>query len=302
MTDTPEIVLHDYPHSPFAQMVRLALGLKGLSWKSVEQPNIKPKPDLSALTGGYEHIPVLQIGADIYCDTAIIMDALEAHQPQPSLYPKPMAFAGRLLALWAGSSWFMPSVGVALGSNPEVVPPAFWEDRKTRFGMNPETFLPTVPHLASQFAAGANLLEEILGDGRDFVGGDQAGHADFALYMNVRFVGFAGHKPADLGESIADWYDRVAAIGEGTSELWTGEQAIAHASAFTPIHDSAIAPDRGFKAGDMVSVKTESPDPAAVSGTLIGLDDRRIILARDDDRAGRVHVHFPRLGQVLLPG
>ncbi len=302
MSETPEVVLHDYPHSPFAQVIRLALGLKGLSWKSVQQPNIAPKPDLSALTGGYERIPVLQIGADIYCDTAIIIEALEAYQPEPSLYPQPLGFAGRLIASWSGSSWFMPSVGVALGSNPDVVPPEFWEDRKTRFGMDPETFLPMVPHLASQFAAGANLLAQALSDGRSFIGGDQAGHADFALYMNIRFVGFAGHKPTDFGKGIAAWYDRVAAIGDGTHEDWTTEQAIAHAAAITPVQDFAIAPDRGFSAGDTVSVKTESPDRAAVSGTLIGLDDRRITIARDDNRAGRVHVHFPRLGQVILPG
>ena len=40
------------------------LGFKGLAWKSVEQPPILPKPDLTPLTGGYRRIPVLQEGAD----------------------------------------------------------------------------------------------------------------------------------------------------------------------------------------------------------------------------------------------
>ena len=72
----PEIILHHYPMSPFAEKVRLILGFKGLHWSSVHIPNIMPKPDLTALTGGYRKTPVLQIGADIYCDTALIADVI----------------------------------------------------------------------------------------------------------------------------------------------------------------------------------------------------------------------------------
>ncbi len=48
------------------------LGLKGLAWRSVEIPVVMPKPGLTALTGGYRKTPVLQIGADIYCDTRLM--------------------------------------------------------------------------------------------------------------------------------------------------------------------------------------------------------------------------------------
>jgi glutathione S-transferase len=72
-----DLVLHHYPRSPFAEKVRIAFGLKGLHWHSVIQPRIAPKPELVALTGGYRRIPVLQIGADIYCDTRRILAELE---------------------------------------------------------------------------------------------------------------------------------------------------------------------------------------------------------------------------------
>ena len=62
MTD---IILHHYEISPYSEKVRLGLGLKGLAWGSVEIPVIMPKPDLTALTGGYRKTPVLQIGTDI---------------------------------------------------------------------------------------------------------------------------------------------------------------------------------------------------------------------------------------------
>ena len=74
----PDIILHHYDTSPFSEKVRLLLGLRGLSWGSVIQPVIMPKPDLTPLTGGYRRIPVLQIGADVYCDTQVILAELEA--------------------------------------------------------------------------------------------------------------------------------------------------------------------------------------------------------------------------------
>ena len=67
-----EIIFHHYALSPFSEKIRRILAFKGLPWRAVDQPVMMPKPDLIALTGGYRRIPVLQIGADVYCDTALI--------------------------------------------------------------------------------------------------------------------------------------------------------------------------------------------------------------------------------------
>lgn len=85
-----EPILHHYPVSPFAEKVRAMLGFKGLAWKSVQIPLILPKPDVVALTGGYRKTPILQLGADIYCDTALIARVLERLAPAPSPW-KPAA-------------------------------------------------------------------------------------------------------------------------------------------------------------------------------------------------------------------
>ena len=69
-----ELILHHYPTSPFAEKIRLVLGYKQLSWKSVIIPMMMPKPDVVSLTGGYRRTPILQIGADVYCDSALICD------------------------------------------------------------------------------------------------------------------------------------------------------------------------------------------------------------------------------------
>ncbi len=295
----PEVILHHYEASPFGQAMRRCLALKGISWKSVEAPMVSPKPELSALTGGYERIPVLQIGADIYCDTDCITEALESHQTEPSLYPGAMGRAAKFIALWSGNLWFMPAVGTALGNNHEQLPDAFWEDRAKRFGMDRRTFLPAVPHMQGQFYAGANLLKRTLADGRKFIAGESAGHADFAMCMNLEFVGMSGITPADLGPEVAGWYERVSKIGFGQSESWTPQQAIEHAAQHEPAHGDEVDTKSGFELGQTVSVKTDSPDPAAVTGALIGLDDKRISLSRQTPEAGKVHVHFPRMGQIL---
>jgi glutathione S-transferase len=83
-----DIILHHYAASPFAEKVRIALGLKQAAWKSVDIPNVMPKPDLMPLTGGYRKTPVMQIGADIYCDTQLIMLELDKRLPTPALFPK----------------------------------------------------------------------------------------------------------------------------------------------------------------------------------------------------------------------
>jgi glutathione S-transferase len=83
----PDLILHHFDASPFAEKIRLVFGFKGLAWRSVQIPMVMPKPDLTALTGGYRKTPVLQIGADIYCDTRRIALALARRFGQPPQFP-----------------------------------------------------------------------------------------------------------------------------------------------------------------------------------------------------------------------
>src|SRR5213079_3614481 len=126
MTD---IILHHYDTSPYSEKVRLGFGLKGLAWASVELPQIMPKPNLTALTGGYRKTPVLQIGADIYCDSQLIMRELERRYPTPSFYPAGRG-AADALAWWAEKTIFLPAVSIVFAKRPEVLPEGFLEDRQ----------------------------------------------------------------------------------------------------------------------------------------------------------------------------
>src|ERR1700722_9724025 len=123
-----EIILHNFATSPFSEKVRLVFGMKGLAWRWVEIPSLLPKPDFVPLTGGYRKTPAMQIGADIYCDTQLIIRELERRHPNPSVFPhgKGMPYA---LGFWADRLFFMASVPIIFGEIGHMVPEAFKKNR-----------------------------------------------------------------------------------------------------------------------------------------------------------------------------
>jgi glutathione S-transferase len=298
-----DIILHHYPMSPFSELLRIALGHKGIAWKSVIIPNMAPKPDLIPLTGGYRKTPVLQIGADIYCDTAIAIEAIECAQSVPSFFPAPMGRAGAFAAMWASGPLFSPSVATAMAKIAGNLPPEFWADRKALFGFDPDRFTVLEPHLRSQFEATLARAENALDDGRAFLGGADAGYADFALYMNVWFQRlFNPQAPVlDPFPNVKSWADRVAAIGHGTSTELSAQDALTIAKDAAPTAVELVEAHTGFTAGQSVTVRTEDPGANPVAGKLVRLTSRDIAVLRDDPQVGTVAVHFPRLGQIVTP-
>ncbi len=295
------IVLHHYETSPFSEVLRLALGLKNAEYWSVIIPNIAPKPLLTPLTGGYRKTPVLQIDADIYCDTAVAAQAIEA-LPGPTLYPEPLGRAGDFIAAMAGGPMFFAAVGAAMAPIADKIPDAFWADRAALFGLSRDRVAAMAPHSCAQFTAGMARLDASL-DGRDFVGGDAPGYADFALYMLAWFQRRFDHAAPILAPyaNVVAWEGRIKAIGHGHPHTTDAQDALALAHDATPDLSEAVAPGSGFTAGQAVTVATDDPGADQVAGTLVRLSDHAIVIRRDDPDAGTVAVHFPRLGQILRP-
>jgi glutathione S-transferase len=124
-----DLILHHYWPSPFAHKIRLALGLSDNSWKSVEIPRVPPKPLLMPLTAGYRRTPVLQNGADVYCDTQNIVRALTELTGDRQLLPANTS--GKILAFtdWADGAVFNLAARVVLTSALDTAPPEFIQDR-----------------------------------------------------------------------------------------------------------------------------------------------------------------------------
>src|SRR6201992_2918034 len=184
-----DIILHHYDTSPYSEKVRLGFGLKGLAWASVELPQIMPKPKLTALTGGYRKTPVLQIGADIYCDSQLIMRELERRHPSPSFYPVGRGAADALV-WWAEKTTFSPAAGILFAKKPDALPEGFLEDRAKFSGRNidPVAMMAAVANLLDQLRAHSDWLDQSLVDGRSFLQGSAAGLADLAAYHPIWFL------------------------------------------------------------------------------------------------------------------
>jgi glutathione S-transferase len=299
-----KLILHHYPNSPFAEKIRLIMGFKKLQWGSVIIPNMMPKPDVVALTGGYRKTPFLQIGADIYCDTALIADVIESLAPAPSLYPAGIAAAARTLGQWADSTLFwaaipytMQPAGLAhmfAGVPPETVK-AFGDDRAV-FRANLPRMRPAEAQAA--FAIYLRRLDESLGSQAFFLG-DSPSIADFSIYHCLWFVSRGGPVAQILESSsrIQAWRDRVAAFGHGTFDKLDGAEAIRIAHAATPDASAGLSFDaHGIAAGEKVVVAATDTGVDPIEGSLYSATEDRIAISREDARAGKVVVHFPRLG------
>ncbi|MDM0111041.1 glutathione S-transferase family protein [Variovorax sp. J22R133] len=305
-----ELILHHYPTSPFAEKARTILGFKKLAWKSVIIPPILPKPDVVALTGGYRKTPVLQIGADIYCDTALICDVLEHLAPDPALYPKQDKGLARTVAQWGDTTLFWTSMGFnfqpkgagdMFGKAPPEVGKAFAEDRKA-MSFNMTRIRPT--DAAAAYKSYLRRISDML-DGQDFVLGNVPTVADFALYHPLWFTRVRTPSVSDVLQhtpAVVAWMDRMAAIGHGQMEKFDSAGAIAVAAASTPhtlLTDSTFQDDHGIPLGTRVAISAESFGPEPTEGDLVAATRTHFTLSRTDPRAGTVHVHFPRIGYVL---
>lgn len=303
------LILHHYPTSPFAEKARLMLGYKSLPWKSVIIPMIMPKPDVVALTGGYRKTPVLQIGADIYCDTALIADVLEHLEPQPMLFPEPSKGMARTLAHWADNTLFwtamaynMQPKGLAqmFGNTPAEAAKAFGEDRKA---MSVGMMRLRPADAAAAYKSYLRRLSDMLDDG-PYLLGEQPCITDFAMYHPLWFTRVRTSVMAGIlnaTPAVLEWMDRMAAIGHGAPEKFSAAEAIAVAAAHAPapLRDDVFQNEHGIPLGSRVTICAESFGAEPTEGELLAATRMHYTVRRTDARAGTVHVHFPRIGYAL---
>ena len=64
---TSELILPHYDFSSYSEKVRLVLGLKGLTWRSVEISPVLPKPDYSSLERCAAVAKPLQLNFNGFC-------------------------------------------------------------------------------------------------------------------------------------------------------------------------------------------------------------------------------------------
>ncbi len=302
-----EIILHNYPQSPVAEKIRVAFGIKKLDWRSVEIPRLAPKPMLTKLTGGYRRTPVMQIGADIYCDSQCVIRELERRFPSPSFFPT--ADAGLMwgLSRWTDGALFDTAVKLVLGAAGDALSKDFAADRgRLYFGPDWEERLTAAhagtTHLAAQLRTALHWSNLQFQDGRPFLLGTAPAAIDAQLYHVVWFIhGRWDGGPDLLSEfsALEGWFARMAEIGQGQMSDMSPEAAIEVAAAHEPegLSDTDQHDPQGLEPGMKATV---SPDvdggEKPVLGTVVASSVETITIRRSNPDIGTVHVHFPHAG------
>jgi glutathione S-transferase len=301
------VILHHFPQSPFSEKVRLILALKNVTWTSVLISRIMPRPDLMPLTGGYRRTPVLQIGADVYCDTQCIARELERRYPQPTLFPSGYYGLAAATAMWTDRPFFQNTVNLIFGSVADNVPKEFIDDREKLRGakFDVAAMREAIPQMRDQFRANLQWIEAQLRNGHSWMCGDQPSLCDVNAYMNIWYV--RTNLP-DLDKMLFEfpatrsWEARIRAIEHQPSKEISPAAALEIAAAATP--RTTVLPDpcdpNGRKPGDRVEVMPDDYGKIKVSGEIVSLSSQHLAIRRHDPRAGEVVVHFPRAGFLVF--
>ena len=306
MAAAAEIILHHYDASPFSEKARLMLGLKSLAWRSVVTPNMAPKPDLVPLTGGYRRAPVMQVGADVFCDSQLILAEIERRVPSPAV----ARGMDRAVNLWADRPFFQTTVPIIFGELGDKVPRAFIEDREKLSGraFDVAAMKASSTPLRGQWRAQAAWIESALAaSAGPFLGGERPSLADVSAYMNVWFL--AGATPAVAEnllagfERVRRWRESLAAVGHGVRAEMTGAEALAVARAADPGHFTENDPADPIAAlrGEKITVRADDYGRDEVAGVLVAANAERLVVQREAGDLGRIHVHFPRVGYMAAP-
>jgi glutathione S-transferase len=242
---------------------------------------------------------------------------------EPTVYPPHLKGVSRVFAQWADSTLFWaamaynlqprgaaqlfgnPQPGIDRAASPADAAKAFADDRKAMSG-NMVRLRP-----ADAASAYRSYLRRIahMAEEHDFLFGAEPCIADFAAYHPIWFTRVQVPVMADIlapTPAVAEWMDRMAAIGHGGMDAFGAADAITVASKAEPMPsgqnlliDSAFQDDHGIALGSRVAVSAEAFGPETTEGELIAATRTHYTLRREGPRTGAVHVHFPRIGYVL---
>ncbi len=304
-----QVFLHHYPVSRFAEKIRSLLGYLDIPWHSVETTSIMPRPLLMPLTGGYRRIPCLQIGANIYCDTAVIVRGLSRHLDAPEVLGQ--SFASARIVDWADREFFL--IGVALGFGaPESVQemlarlPAeeargFLADR-AELSAGGTMAMPSPEVTMQRFTQVMTELEASLDT--PYLLGERPTIADFSVYLTLWALQTAsGTRSLAAGyPAVNAWFERVASFGYGQMTGSSGEKALEHARAMAPVlPDIEPMLPSGIALGDRVTVTPDDYGKIPVEGKLVACGSSEIVLARTTPETGPIMTHFPRTHFDITP-
>ena len=300
-----DVIFHHYPLSPVAEKVRAAFAIKKLAWKSVEHARMPDRPELLAMTAGYRRIPVMQIGADIYCDSQCILRELERRFPEPTFFPGHGKGIPWGVSRWTDVTMFELIFRAAFAPVMEKLPPELVADR-SRLYLGPaadlKKELADLPHTLAQLRAHFGWLDTQLGHGKAYLTADHPGVVDaFAWHLMWFFRERYAKQQEFLSEfpRLVAWMERMKALGHGSPSPMTAQEALAIAKAAEPATPRAedSRDPQGLKPGMKVSVgPLTDTGEKKVEGTVRAVGRETLVIDHHHAMCGAVAIHFPRVG------
>ncbi|WP_439101169.1 glutathione binding-like protein [Congregibacter sp.] len=297
------MILHHYESSPYAEKIRLMFGCTDSHWCSLLSPAWPPRPKVDPLSGGYRRIPIAQKGADIFCDSALIAAEIAAATDTPELNPYSSSGAGRDLMLQAESEGFFAAItsipapkllGTMLRNFGPLGTYRFVKDRSGLLSggtSKPKAAADARQVMESLFSNTDRLLAD-----QPWINGDAPGAADFAVYHPLWLHLSCKGKLPDSAKHLLRWYDSVGELGHGRREEITRDEAFDRARRAEPRPLPGSEEAEGLAAGRKIEVSPSDYGVVPVTGTLAAITAERVILARETEDFGTLHVHFPRIG------
>lgn len=292
-------ILYHYPMSPFSEKIRATMGVLDAEWHSVTVPASPPRSDLSPFIGGYRRIPVLQVGAQFYCDSQLAYDALvERTSELRVLSPEDEHFRQ-----WAETDVFF---AVLSAQKPSTVMRFlirelgvrgslyFVRDRARMMRVSALNVLPTADSssLIERYVA---ALSERLVD-QAFLSGLSPRYLDVCCYHPLWMAERVNSKVClHWPEPVRAWAKRMQALGHG-SKLSTSDGDIEAAirSDEVDMTNWSLAP--GWRLGEAVVVSPLDYGLDPSWGQLTSLCDQRIVIRRRAPSGASIYLHFPRNG------
>ena len=226
MTSTmpPRLVFYDFPTSPFCAKVRAVLMYQGATFETVNA--LLPRHFLTLRRQGTGKVPALQIDGRWTTDSTDICHALDALFPSRAILPSDRRERALCHAIeeWCDESlyfvglqlvWLAPANGGAVRRRFARGPIGWLTWRAYRRLIAGQvkgqgTGRKTAQQQAADLARHLDAAESLLTD-RPFLLGEQPWLCDFALFGELRFLGFAPAGAAALAgrPCLADYMERV---------------------------------------------------------------------------------------------
>ena len=307
MYESQTPILYHYAASPYSEKLRLALGMAGMQWGSVVVPAQPPRPFLDVFLSGYRRIPVLQMGAHFYCDSALAFDALA--EVSDRLKPAaPLSKTDELLRRHAEDRIFFAVIAAASPVSvlrllaQDLGPFGLFRFLKDRSDMMKGS---TVERLSRR--AATQLVKDFVGQLNGLLkqdrclGGAHPGYLDLCCYHPLWMASVINREAtSELPPLVQGWMRRIAALGHGRSIPVSQHQ----------IHDRVTGGRRQdligevsapFSLGSLVSVAPTDYARDSTEGYLVFMDERQCVIERNVPSGDAVLLHFPVIGFEVRP-